>query len=101
MSEIKKTMFDELWEMKEDEFDSEEKALKFNEMKRGFETSYDKAVDYIIKLKRNQQNLLKDRFKNFDLNGFRENKSAIEDYENAKKEIAELYEQFFGEKIKR
>jgi hypothetical protein len=94
-------VFDQEWEKSEDEFSDEEKELKKNELKRQFETHYDKATDVILSLKRRQKEMLKEKFKNFDLNSWRENISDIEDHELAKKDIATRYEEFFGEKLNR
>ena len=95
------SIFDTAWDTPEGEFGEQEKELKRNELKRQFESSYDSAVDLIIKLKRKQAEILKNKLQSFDLNTYRSNASEIEDYENAQKDVAKRYLEFFGEELNR
>ena len=96
-----KTLFDTSWDVKEDDFEVQEKELKKNEMKRDFEKQYDVTVDSIIRIERDQKNMIKDKMKNFNLDSYRKNLFTIDQNKEAQKEIKELYVKFFGEELKR
>lgn len=101
MENTKKGLFYENYTKTDEEFSAEELELKAREMKRTFETDYDKAEDGIIKAKKKLSNMLREKFQNFNLNAYREALAEVKDFEDAKKDVAEVYESFFGEKINR
>lgn len=80
---------------------TEKKQSVKHKIVRQFETSYDYATDEIIKLKEAQAVMLKNKMQNFDLNKYRENVSAIEDFEKAQADVKKRYVEFFGEEMKR
>ena len=101
MSVETKTIFDQVYDQTEEELASEERVIKKDELKDQFTRQFDSASKSLISLKRNQANMLKDKFTYFNLNDYRRNESEIKDYELAKEDIADHYFKFFGEKINR
>lgn len=99
--ETKKGLFYENWTKSEDEFSEEEMNLKSDELKMTFEKDFDSARKGIIDSKRKVSEMLKNKLKSFCLDDFRQAEQDVKDFETAKKEVAEVYARFFGEKIKR
>lgn len=97
----KNSIFDKSWFKKDDEFDKEEYQSKKRELQRMFEAQYDRCDDLILECRKKQRDMEKDRFEKFNLNSYREVIYNIADYERTKKEIEDLFDNFFGEKIKR